>query len=74
MQPVVVIAFPLNVVGMTVFELIAMVIGYTAITLTLKFYPIPFSRRNYITNDALTVFTHCDSPFLPVFQCFREGA
>ena len=68
-----------SVIGMTVFELMAVV------TRRLRwpdyYLRHPLSDGILSLNDfifiwlyLLTLSAHCQSPFLPVFQCFREGA
>ena len=72
MQPDVVIANSFARARYALFELIAIVAKTPQWPQNYPRYPL--SDVILSLNDALTLSAYCHSPFLPVFQCFREGA
>ena len=62
---------PLSVAGMTALDLLTQSHNDRDGP---KLPLIPLSHVILSLNDASALSTHCDSPFLSVFQCFREDA
>ena len=59
----------------SVWQSLTLLSCHTVIAMALKVSPIPFIRRDSIAEWRFNfVCKPCFSPFLPLFQCFWEGA